>query len=221
MRSAVFMTVAASTVALAVSAPASAKTVVISTTTISATSPTGSTVYSDGSVSASDTLSFSADGAAFLQYNCVPGSGCINEYGTNAAGVLTSGSHNTSYANTPGGTETYSGYNYGALLATLTLGASSQTVQVFPANAASGLGSSTPPSYLRYDGTLGSLFGSFASGDGSITFSVADTGFNDNAGGFSVAAVPEPATWLMMIVGFGAIGAGMRARRARPAVSFA
>jgi len=36
----------------------------------------------------------------------------------------------------------------------------------------------------------------------------ASYGFN-----FGVAAVPEPASWAMMIVGFGAIGASLRARR--------
>ncbi len=43
----------------------------------------------------------------------------------------------------------------------------------------------------------------------------------DNAMGFSNAvlyttgagAVPEPGTWLMMILGFGAIGASLRARK--------
>jgi PEP-CTERM motif len=35
-----------------------------------------------------------------------------------------------------------------------------------------------------------------------------------------VTAVPEPASWAMMIGGFGLIGAAAR-RRSRPAVSFA
>lgn len=52
----------------------------------------------------------------------------------------------------------------------------------------------------------------------------------DNTRGFSNAvlytttppAVPEPATWLMMIAGFGAIGFGLRqARRTRVSVSYA
>jgi hypothetical protein len=46
--------------------------------------------------------------------------------------------------------------------------------------------------------------------------------YGDNSGGFSaeisaasenVGAVPEPATWAMMIIGFGAVGAAMRRRR--------
>ena len=43
-------------------------------------------------------------------------------------------------------------------------------------------------------------------------------------GGFSVstmAAVPEPATWAMMLIGFGFAGAGMRYRRRQTAVAFA
>lgn len=37
----------------------------------------------------------------------------------------------------------------------------------------------------------------------------------------AVAGVPEPATWAMMVMGFGAIGAGLRRRQARTTVSFA
>lgn len=37
---------------------------------------------------------------------------------------------------------------------------------------------------------------------------------------FNAAAVPEPATWAMMLVGFGAIGAASRRRRVRTSVSF-
>jgi hypothetical protein len=37
----------------------------------------------------------------------------------------------------------------------------------------------------------------------------------------SIAAVPEPATWAMMLVGFGMMGASMRYRRKSTAVSFA
>ncbi|PZU10886.1 PEPxxWA-CTERM sorting domain-containing protein [Sphingomonas sp.] len=35
------------------------------------------------------------------------------------------------------------------------------------------------------------------------------------------SAVPEPASWIMMILGFGAIGAAMRSRRREPAIAFA
>jgi len=60
----------------------------------------------------------------------------------------------------------------------------------------------------------GSLLGAapFAIGGTPITV-------NASAGVFTITAVPEAATWAMMIVGFGAIGFGLR-RRARTAVSF-
>lgn len=39
------------------------------------------------------------------------------------------------------------------------------------------------------------------------------TAFGPALDGVSVAAVPEPATWAMMIFGFGLVGAAMRRRR--------
>ncbi len=37
----------------------------------------------------------------------------------------------------------------------------------------------------------------------------------------AIAAVPEPATWAMMLLGFGMVGGVSRARRRRPAPAFA
>lgn len=51
----------------------------------------------------------------------------------------------------------------------------------------------------------------FNSGIGELSFTVSDVA--------AVAAVPEPATWLSMIVGFGLIGAAARRRTARPAIA--
>jgi hypothetical protein len=42
--------------------------------------------------------------------------------------------------------------------------------------------------------------------------------YNDNTGGFTVA-VPEPATWAMMIFGFGMLGFTLRRRRAQAAAT--
>lgn len=59
-----------------------------------------------------------------------------------------------------------------------------------------------------------------ATSAGSAGFGLQDGG-NDNVGtvvdnlALSVGAVPEPATWAMMIAGFGLVGAGMRRRTAR------
>lgn len=51
----------------------------------------------------------------------------------------------------------------------------------------------------------------------AVTFAIADypTSFRDNSGGVSLAitAVPEPATWGMMVLGFAATAVAMRARR--------
>ena len=36
---------------------------------------------------------------------------------------------------------------------------------------------------------------------------------------FDTSAVPEPATWAMMLAGFAGLGAAFRSRRARPAIA--
>jgi len=51
-------------------------------------------------------------------------------------------------------------------------------------------------------------FNNFGNAQFSATFDVA-------------SAAPEPGTWLMMIVGFGLVGAGMRRKRAKTKVNFA
>lgn len=54
-------------------------------------------------------------------------------------------------------------------------------------------------------------------------FSVTSGGLNiDNVlvnGDANVSAVPEPATWAMMLIGFGIVGAGLRSRRTETSVS--
>ncbi|HEX4180985.1 MAG TPA: PEPxxWA-CTERM sorting domain-containing protein [Caulobacteraceae bacterium] len=75
----------------------------------------------------------------------------------------------------------------------------------------------------------------FFIGDGSLGGITAPTGatrlylgtvdgyqWSNNAGAFSVnvaGAVPEPATWAMMLTGFGAVGAAMRSRRRQVALA--
>lgn len=46
----------------------------------------------------------------------------------------------------------------------------------------------------------------------ALSFNVLDDNYRDNGGSYSVsvAAVPEPATWAMMLAGFGMIGFGLR-----------
>lgn len=73
------------------------------------------------------------------------------------------------------------------------------------------------------DGGEGTSFFLFDAGSGvnSVTVSSrTNTNFNfglSNAALFSTTAVPEPATWAMMLLGFGGIGMAMRRRR-RPAM---
>ncbi len=73
---------------------------------------------------------------------------------------------------------------------------------------------------------------STAAGSAVNLFVTTDTRYRLNAGGLSTgfvtasataatAAVPEPATWAMMIGGFGAVGGAMRYRRRKVSVSFA
>lgn len=51
---------------------------------------------------------------------------------------------------------------------------------------------------------------------GVILTSIASPAMAFDATAFNfVAAVPEPATWMMMLVGFGAIGWRLRRRKAR------
>lgn len=56
---------------------------------------------------------------------------------------------------------------------------------------------------------------------GQLHFGVGDGQFSDNSGAFTIqiSAVPEPAAWMMMVGGFGLLGAAMRRRPARNAVT--
>lgn len=66
----------------------------------------------------------------------------------------------------------------------------------------------------------------FSANDGDI-LSFAATGLSDSLGGYVddvrlAAAVPEPATWAMLILGFGMVGATLRTRaKTRAALRFA
>lgn len=63
--------------------------------------------------------------------------------------------------------------------------------------------------------------GTFSGAADNVNIAFGQTVYNTN---FEVAAatspVPEPATWSMMIIGFGAVGASMRYRRRTSAVAF-
>jgi hypothetical protein len=53
---------------------------------------------------------------------------------------------------------------------------------------------------------------------GDVRDAIEPSGLRVTASDAVVAAVPEPATWAMMLMGFGAIGIAMRFRRRRPLV---
>jgi hypothetical protein len=75
-----------------------------------------------------------------------------------------------------------------------------------------------PPSALDLVGGGSDLGSSGAGAAGGSSYgsgvSVVDTQFPVDPGGFSLPAVPEPSTWVMMMLGFGGLGyAGWRGSR--------
>lgn len=70
-----------------------------------------------------------------------------------------------------------------------------------------------------------SLSATFLGTGGLTTLTFANVGGSDNAGialdAVSVSAIPEPATWALMIMGFGVVGGAMRIRKARQTLAFA
>ena len=116
----------------------------------------------------------------------------------------------------------FGSWTYGALLMQIS---GVGTVQVWPTNAANGLGSGSPPTGLTLPTTtLAALgFPAFSQANPTITFIVADTNFGDNSESFTltqaaapaaVAPVPTLAEWslgaLALLVG---LGGAARARR--------
>lgn len=156
-------------------------------------------------VQPTDLLSLTAGGQVFLQNGPA--------YGTNPAGVVT-----TAGSTGVGGTSLNGGTNFGALLlGNTTLG----FFQLFPANAANGLGSLTPPSALTLSGvTMSSIGFSSALPSGTVLeFRISDINTSDNSGQFTVSgqivtsAVPEPSAGLPAIGGIGLLFLHQRRRR--------
>jgi hypothetical protein len=161
--------------------------------TVPGTSTTGASFVYSGTLTQNDTITFTQTGNPCLQ--------TTNGYCVNGAGVLTVAA--TVGVTPVGGSSSFSGpsgiipagtWTYGALLMTIS---GVGTVQVFPTNAANGLGSTTPPASLTLPATtLGALgFGTFSQPNPTIMFILADTFFGDNGGGDFVltqAAAPPP-----------------------------
>lgn len=74
--------------------------------------------------------------------------------------------------------------------------------------------------YFNITGTQGSTFGGFR-----VTLNPADTGVgalqNVRVQTSVAAAVPEPGTWALMLLGFGGVGVSLRRRRSRTLPQFA
>lgn len=158
------------------------------------TAATGVSFTYSGTLTQNDTIAFAQTGNP-----CLQASGTA--FCTNGAGVRTvAGTDSTApvggswiFAG-PSGVIPAGSWTYGALLMTIS---GVGTVQVFPSNAANGLGSGTPPAGLTLPAaTLSALgFPNFSQSNPTITFIVADTGFGDNGGQFELTqptAAPIP-----------------------------
>jgi hypothetical protein len=168
--------------------------------TINANAGGGFSFQYTGTLTASDTITVTISGTS-----CLQGGGA---YCTNAAGVVvvagSSGVGQATSANLGGI------FNYGSVLMNIS---GAGTVQLFPANAGNGLGSSSPPTTLTLPPTtLGALgFANFPVTNPTITFSMADDNFGDNGGSFTVtqtgggggtpSTTPAPSSWVLLVCG--------------------
>lgn len=101
----------------------------------------------------------------------------------------------------------------------------------FPAGSTTTVGRSATGQQLQTmfgsNGLLGTensatyIFRTNATAFSTGTFGVIDGSTYSGLAFAPVAAVPEPATWMMMILGFGAVGGTLRYRRRKTAVGFA
>ncbi|MGI8741451.1 MAG: PEP-CTERM sorting domain-containing protein [Bryobacteraceae bacterium] len=187
----------AATVLSTLFASAFAATLVVPSTTVLGTNGSGVNFAVVGNFLAVDTISAATTGTVDL---------ASGRFTSNAAGIITAPPL-TNTGNVPGQVSpNLSMGNFGALLiGNSTLG----FFQLFPSNAANGLGNSAAPTTLNSTATLGSIFGSgFAglSNGTNLTLKVSDcTGcFDDNSGSFRVGpasgpAVPEPVSWSLVL----------------------
>jgi len=181
--------------------------------TVDALNTTGVEFQFVGTLTQDYTLDLTASGVPCLQPGpvyCVNAAGVVvDNPGTGTIGAA------TSFSSTVGGTT--GTWDYGSLLMEI----GNTTVQVFPANVADGLGSSTPPSTLTLSPTTLSALG-FTSLDlvnPMITFLLVDDPYYDNSGEFTVSGkfalspVPEPNAVGLVAVLLCALAGVVRRRR--------
>ncbi|PZQ58652.1 MAG: hypothetical protein DI570_17500 [Phenylobacterium zucineum] len=202
------------TAAIAIAAPAAAATTVVSHFSVGDPNglPAGQTLIADFNNAAQPTATL-VDGVTLTLNGATVG---VNEGGSGYSGTLPN--DNTHYLTVPGGTTAV--FTSASLLSSFSLY----------------MGSPDTYNYIRFigDGFDETLSGSdMFIGDTSqawswgkrvnfdfggfkvnqIILSSTSNSFEvDNAAGTFAAGVPEPATWAMMIMGFGAMGAVLRRR---------
>lgn len=154
-------------------------------------STTGASFTYSGTLTQNDTIAFTQSGNPCLQTGgtgyCVNGAGVLTVAAT--VGVTPVGG-SSSFAG-PSGVIPAGTWTYGALLLTIS---GVGTVPLFPTNAGNGLGSATPPASLTLaPTTLSALgFGTFSQVNPTITLILADTGYADNGGQYSLAQAVTP-----------------------------
>ncbi|HTS50388.1 MAG TPA: PEP-CTERM sorting domain-containing protein [Bryobacteraceae bacterium] len=172
-----------------------ANVIPISATAVDSTSTTGVSFGYVGTLTQNDSIELTVSGDPCLQpvaVYCVNGAGVVIVPGTLGVGDA------STFSGTFGGTT--GTWDFGALLMEISGISGTSTVQIFPADAADGLGSGSPPSSLTLPvTTLSALgFSSFSEVNPTITFILADNLYTDNVGQFNLSqnlsSVPEPTT---------------------------
>jgi hypothetical protein len=184
----------AATLSLSLCAGVHAATLDVPTTTVLGTDVfTGPTFTVSGNFGASDDIDVTVSGTVDL---------ASGDFTANAAGILVS----PATANTGAHPGQTSPGEFGFPYASLLIGNSALGfVPLFPADAADGLGNSTPPTTLTVDETLGSLFGSSVSiTNGEVLdLLVDDINTGDNSGSYTVGntvnGVPDAATTVSLL----------------------
>jgi exosortase sorting signal-containing protein len=188
------------------------------TLTVPGTSATGTSFTFTGTLTGADTITLTQSGNPCLQgpaAYCTNGAGVLTVAGSSPVGAAASFSG-------PAGVIPAGTWTFGSLLMSIS---GVGTVQIFPTNAAAGLGSPTPPASLTLPATtLSALgFGTFTQTNPTIRFIVADTNFADNGGQFVlaqaappvVAAPPIPTLGEWAVIALTLLLAGLGAMRLR------